>query len=159
MSLRASKFARLAAVLLLGLSACSPDGTPSGLSRTLDIVENGPIVPVVQSETVVPGANVAVVFRNTVGFEFWFNPCERFVERRVDGAWRRLPDELRLCNSMAYILLPNAEREELVDAPLDLTSGTYRFVFPMRRPAAPDIAHWAASTSFAVRASSPVGVR
>lgn len=151
MRLAAPRFATLATALFVGLAACAPDGAPSGLTRALDILENRPIVPVVQSAAVVPGDSVAVIFRSTVDFELWFNPCDRFVERREGDGWTRLPDELRLCNGVAYILRPNVDRQEYVDAPLDLTRGTFRFVFAVRRPNSADVIHWAASTSFVVR--------
>lgn len=138
---------------MLLAAACSRDGASASGPRLQDVVENGPVVPVVRSADAVPGQAVAVLFRNTVDQEFWFNPCERFTERLVDGAWIRLADELRLCNSMAYVLRASGEREEQVDVPNDLSPGTYRFVFVMRPPRSGDVSHRPASTTFRVPAA------
>lgn len=140
--------AGLAALVVLG--GCAAESAPSE-PPLLSVVENGPVVPVVAASTALPGSVLQVTFTNTVDREFWFNPCERVVQRREGEGWVLLPEELRMCNSMAYILRPNAERHEGVDVPADLGPGEYRFVFTMRAPATPDVAHRPASTAFVVR--------
>jgi hypothetical protein len=139
----------VALALLVGLSACTKD--PVLAPPLLDIVQDGSVQAVVDADAAVPGAFVGVMFVNHVDQEYWFNPCERFVERYEAGGWRRF-QEMRLCNSMAYILRPNASREESVDVPSDLAVGTYRFVFPMRPPATGEVSLYLASTTFEVRA-------
>jgi hypothetical protein len=152
MSRRQSWFAPLvAAAVILGAAACNSDGAASIAPPLLDVVEDGPVVPVVQVETARPGQNLPVLFRNRVNQEFWFNPCERFIERNVGGTWVRRADELRVCNKMIYIILPSADREELVDVPLDVAPGTYRFVFVMMRPTGTGaVSHYPASNTFEV---------
>jgi hypothetical protein len=159
MSARHSKFcAPVAVLLLLVIGACSRESSYTA-PPLLDVVLDGPVRPIVQSATAVPGATVSVQFQNTVATEFWFNPCERFVELHLNNRWTRLPDELRVCNAMAYILQPNSQRVELVDVPGGLEPGTYRFVFVMRSSRSPDVAHYPASTTFEVRVSSLAGAR
>lgn len=132
------------------VSACSTEEIVTE-PRLPGIVETGPVLPIVQSTTATPGAILDVVFRNTASDSFWFNPCERTVQRRDGDAWVTLPEEMRVCNSMAYGLAANGERTEGVDVPLDVGPGEYRFVFTMRAPQTPDVAHRPASTSFVVR--------
>lgn len=148
LSLRSHLVAGLVCVALV--SACSTEEIVTE-PRPPGIVETGPVLPIVQSTTATPGAILDVVFRNTSSDAFWFNPCERDVQRREGDAWVTLPDELRVCNSMAYVMEANAERTEGVDVPLDVGPGEYRFVFTMRAPQTPDVAHRPASTSFVVR--------
>ncbi|WKW12750.1 hypothetical protein Strain138_002059 [Pseudogemmatithrix spongiicola] len=131
------------------LAACAAEPGPSEPLQRIE--EQGPIVATVQAESAAPGAVVAVRFTNTVASEFWFNPCERSVQRLEGESWSTPIQEMRLCNSMAYILQPNGERTEDVDVPAGLAQGTYRFVFTMRAPQTPDVAHRPASTSFVVR--------
>jgi hypothetical protein len=80
--------------VILGAAACNSDGAASIAPPLLNVVEDGPVVPVVQVETARPGQNLPVLFRNRVNQEFWFNPCERFIERNVGGT-RHLPIRVR----------------------------------------------------------------
>jgi len=149
MPLSAVRRRAFAVVAATALAACAAEPGPSEPLQRIE--EQGPIVATVQAESATPGAVVAVRFMNTVASEFWFNPCERSVQRLEGESWSSPIQEMRLCNSMAYILQPNGERTEDVDVPAGLAPGTYRFVFTMRTPATPDIAHRPASTVFQVQ--------
>lgn len=151
MNRSSSKFlACIAVAMLSAAAACTDVKDPSG-PPLLDIVQDGPVRPVVEGDVGVPGQGLAVVFHNTVDEVFVFNPCERVTERRVGETWTRMPDELRMCNAMGYLLRANGERREIVDVPGDLTPGEYRFVFTMRAQDRPALNHFPASTSFEVR--------
>jgi hypothetical protein len=115
--------------------ACSaPTAAPVPL---LDSVGDGPVRAVVLADSAVPGGAVGVRFENGSGAEYWFNPCERTVEKRVGDAWVSLGDEMRVCAAVAYLLSPNGERIDQVDVPTGLQPGTYRFRFALRPPTGP----------------------
>jgi hypothetical protein len=135
--------------LLFLAAACSAE-RPVVEPPVTSLEEPGVVLADVQAETAAPGAAIEVVFRNTVDREFWFNPCERVVQRLDGDTWVSLPEELRMCNAMAYILLPNGARTETADVPLYAEAGTYRFVFVMRPPADTEVATRATSTPFRV---------
>ncbi|MBX3132516.1 MAG: hypothetical protein KF689_03870 [Gemmatimonadaceae bacterium] len=117
----------------------------------LDVVEGGPVRAEVLEELALPGEAVDVRFVNSSGTEYWFNPCERTVERLVDGVWVSLGQEMRLCTAVAYLLMPNGRRTDPVDVPGDLGPGTYRFRFELRPPSTTDVRARPASSTFEVQ--------
>ncbi len=137
--------------LALAALGCETSTTSPGGNRLLDAVGDGPVTAVVAEAEAAPGANVSVTFANSGAAEYWFNPCEREVQRESGGEWVSLGQELRICNEMAYVLAANGERAEMVDVPAFIEPGRYRFVFTMRPSASGDVATRPASSAFEVK--------
>jgi hypothetical protein len=78
-----------------------------------------------------PAGIVQVRFESTGTERYWFNPCNRSVERLEGSRWVALPPELRICTAEIYLLDAGSARTESTDVPADASPGTYQFVFPM----------------------------
>lgn len=98
-----------------------------------------------------PGGVVQVRFQNSGPNHYWYNPCQRLVERQEGDTWVELPQELRICTMQAHDLTAGSTRLESTDVPADATTGTYRFVFRVTSDHAGSRPVSVRSTPFTVR--------
>jgi hypothetical protein len=94
---------------------------------------------------------IEVRFANAGDVRYWFSTCGCRVDQLVDGEWRALPPELRLCTAEVYTIPPNGEVVRAVDVALDATSGTHRFEFTVTPDVPAATNEMLRSTTFVVR--------
>lgn len=135
--------------LVLTVAACGESAVVSPGEG--DLLPGGSVTATALTAEAPPAGIVQVRFESTGPERYWFNPCNRTVERLEGARWVALPPELRLCTAEAYLLDAHGARTEGTDVPADATPGTYQFVFSM-------LADRLDATSVAVR-STPFTVK
>jgi hypothetical protein len=114
--------AAIVALSLLGLPSCDflglgHDDDPALRIQALE-------------ESVVAGGMQGIRTENRAGRSIIFNPCPRFFERRLGGAWVPLPETRpEACTDHLEELPAGANGGFLTPVPGSLPAGTYRIVF------------------------------
>ena len=144
----------LLAVLAAAI-ACSPtpapDGGPDSSAAAPVPPAPAPVALTLDRDSYAPGDPVTLTLTNSGSGQYYFNPCQRSIERESNGTWA-LVDEQRMCTMEAWILEPNGTRTAPTELPASVAPGRYRIVVALTREgeAAPAEAVRAVSAPFTV---------
>jgi hypothetical protein len=138
----------LAPLAVLGAaSACKPKTVTAGaptpvatVSTSVSTTHTDSAAPVEMrpsSARYQPGAELAYQFVNHSDDTYSVSPCQRTIERLVDGSWQAVMEQPRTCTMEAWVLGPHASRDGATTLPPTLAPGRYRVAVDLTRESAP----------------------
>jgi hypothetical protein len=112
------------AVVVLGAACRSGDEAPAA---ALSPDRPGPVTLALDRAAYRPGDEVRLTLSNAGAARYWFNPCTRALERRVEGGWQPAEPD-RICTMEAWELAAHATVSATTTLPTSAPAGEYRFV-------------------------------